>query len=162
MAAGRSGPATQRRISQYRPERGKILAESGKRPLEVFNEDRHGDPSRLCGCVDGNVINSDPEGRRPHNPGTSARNDSVLRSNLCGHCMGNSTQSPEGRAGSTGASQPAPLIYLTCPVPTISYFDEVSSASAKGPRQWSFCVLMPISAPKPNSPPSVKRVDAFQ
>ena len=48
------------------------------------------------------------------------------------------------------------------PEPTISYFDDVSSASAKGPRQWSFCVLMPISAPKPNSAPSVKRVEAFQ
>jgi len=52
--------------------------------------------------------------------------------------------------------------YRTWPVPTISYFEEVSSASAKGPRQCNFCVLMPISAPKPNSPPSVKRVDAFQ
>ena len=30
-----------------------------------------------------------------------------------------------------------------------------------GPRAWSFCVEMPISAPKPNSPPSVKRVEAF-
>src|SRR5580704_17573239 len=54
------------------------------------------------------------------------------------------------------------LSYRTCPVPTISYFDEVSSASAKGPRQCNFWVLMPISAPKPNSVPSVKRVEAFQ
>ena len=30
-----------------------------------------------------------------------------------------------------------------------------------GPRAWSFWVLMPISAPKPNSAPSVKRVDAL-
>src|SRR5258708_8795453 len=52
--------------------------------------------------------------------------------------------------------------YRTCPVPTISYFEEVSSASAKGPRQWSFWVLMPISSQKPNSAPSVKRVEAFQ
>ena len=49
-----------------------------------------------------------------------------------------------------------------CPDPTIWYFTEVSSDKAKGPRQWSFWVLMPISAPKPNSPPSVKRVEAFQ
>ena len=41
-------------------------------------------------------------------------------------------------------------------------FGEVSSSRANGPRQCSFCVLMPISAPKPNSPPSVKRVEAFQ
>jgi hypothetical protein len=37
----------------------------------------------------------------------------------------------------------------------------VSSARPIGPRAWSFCVEMPISAPKPNSPPSVKRVDAL-
>ena len=34
-------------------------------------------------------------------------------------------------------------------------------ASAIGPRAWSFWVELPISAPMPNSPPSVKRVDAF-
>jgi len=31
-----------------------------------------------------------------------------------------------------------------------------------GPRAWSLSVEMPISAPKPNSPPSVKRVLAFR
>ena len=30
-----------------------------------------------------------------------------------------------------------------------------------GPRAWSFCVELPISAPIPNSPPSVKRVEAL-
>ena len=30
-----------------------------------------------------------------------------------------------------------------------------------GPRAWSFWVLMPISHPRPNSPPSVNRVEAF-
>ena len=30
-----------------------------------------------------------------------------------------------------------------------------------GPRAWSFWVLMPISAPKPNSSPSTKRVEAL-
>src|ERR1022692_651729 len=54
------------------------------------------------------------------------------------------------------------MIHRTCPVPTISYFEEVSSANANGPQQCSFWVLMPISAPMPNSPPSVKRVEAFQ
>ena len=37
----------------------------------------------------------------------------------------------------------------------------VSSGSPIGPRACSFWVEMPISAPKPNSPPSVKRVDAL-
>ena len=30
-----------------------------------------------------------------------------------------------------------------------------------GPRAWSFWVEMPISAPKPNSPPSTNRLEAF-
>ena len=30
-----------------------------------------------------------------------------------------------------------------------------------GPRAWSFCVEMPISQPRPNSPPSVKRVETL-
>ena len=38
---------------------------------------------------------------------------------------------------------------------------EVRSESPIGPLAWSFCVEMPISAPRPNSPPSVKRVDAL-
>ena len=52
--------------------------------------------------------------------------------------------------------------YLTCPFPYIVYLVVVSSLSPMGPRAWSFAVEMPISAPKPNSPPSVKRVEAFQ
>lgn len=38
---------------------------------------------------------------------------------------------------------------------------EVSSGSPIGPRACSFWVEMPISAPKPNSPPSVNRVEAL-
>ena len=41
------------------------------------------------------------------------------------------------------------------------YFTEVSSFSPIGPRAWSFCVDMPISAPNPNSLPSVNLVEAF-
>src|SRR2546429_6056978 len=50
----------------------------------------------------------------------------------------------------------------TCPLPMTSYFVEVNSARANGPRQCNFWVLIPISAPKPNSAPSEKRVEAFQ
>ena len=42
-----------------------------------------------------------------------------------------------------------------------TYFEEVISGSPIGPRACSFWVEMPISAPKPNSPPSVKRVLAL-
>ncbi len=42
-----------------------------------------------------------------------------------------------------------------------THFVEVSSASPIGPRACIFCVEMPISAPKPNSPPSVNRVEAL-
>ena len=38
---------------------------------------------------------------------------------------------------------------------------DVSSLSPSGPRACSFCVEMPISAPRPNSPPSVNRVEAL-
>ena len=42
-----------------------------------------------------------------------------------------------------------------------TYLVLVSSGSPIGPRACSFCVEIPISAPKPNSPPSVNRVEAL-
>ncbi len=51
--------------------------------------------------------------------------------------------------------------YRICPFPLMIYFELVSSLSPIGPLAWSFWVEIPISAPSPNSPPSVKRVDAF-
>ena len=47
------------------------------------------------------------------------------------------------------------------PLPVTMYLQEQSSLRPIGPRACSFWVEMPISAPKPNSPPSVKRVDAL-
>ena len=47
------------------------------------------------------------------------------------------------------------------PSPCTTYFNVVSSRRPIGPRACSFCVEMPISAPKPNSSPSTNRVDAF-
>ena len=44
------------------------------------------------------------------------------------------------------------------PSPVTTYLVEVISGSPIGPRACSFWVEMPISAPKPNSPPSVNRV----
>ena len=38
---------------------------------------------------------------------------------------------------------------------------DVNCSTPMGPRACSFWVLMPISAPKPNTPPSVKRVEAL-
>ena len=49
----------------------------------------------------------------------------------------------------------------TCPFPRTIYFVVVKATSPIGPRTCSFCVDMPISAPKPNSSPSVNRVDAL-
>ena len=51
---------------------------------------------------------------------------------------------------------------LICPSPSIIHLYVVISSNAIGPRGPSFCVLMPISAPNPNCPPSVKLVGAFQ
>ena len=47
------------------------------------------------------------------------------------------------------------------PSPQTIHLVDVSSGSPIGPRACSFCVEIPISAPKPNSPPSVKRVEAL-
>jgi len=41
------------------------------------------------------------------------------------------------------------------------YLRLVKALRPMGPRTCSFCVLMPISAPRPNSPPSVKPERAF-
>src|SRR5699024_1143640 len=51
--------------------------------------------------------------------------------------------------------------YLKWPSPVTTYLVEVSSSRPIGPRACSFWLEIPISAPKPNSPPSVKRVEAF-
>ena len=49
----------------------------------------------------------------------------------------------------------------TCPSPSTRYLHAHSSRRPIGPRACSFCVELPISAPIPNSPPSVKRVEAL-
>ena len=49
----------------------------------------------------------------------------------------------------------------TWPAPSTTYLYVHSSRTPIGPRACSFCVELPISAPMPNSPPSVKRVEAF-
>jgi hypothetical protein len=51
---------------------------------------------------------------------------------------------------------------LTWPLPIPIHLYVVNSSKPIGPRAPILSVLMPISAPMPNSPPSVKRVDAFQ
>src|SRR5204863_3999394 len=48
-----------------------------------------------------------------------------------------------------------------CPEPSTTYLYVQSSRSPIGPRACSFCVEFPISAPIPNSPPSVNRVEAL-
>src|SRR5579863_1484021 len=49
----------------------------------------------------------------------------------------------------------------TCPSPSTRYLAAHSSRTPIGPRACSFCVELPISAPIPNSAPSVKRVEAL-
>ena len=50
---------------------------------------------------------------------------------------------------------------LICPFPKTMNLVEVSSSRPMGPRAWILVVEMPISAPRPNSKPSLSRVDAF-
>src|SRR5271170_4545333 len=51
--------------------------------------------------------------------------------------------------------------YRTCPSPVTIHLYVVKSIAPIGPRAWSLSVLMPISAPRPYSPPSAKRVLAL-
>ena len=43
------------------------------------------------------------------------------------------------------------------PLPSTTHLSEVSPSRPTGPRAWNLSVLMPISAPSPNSKPSAKR-----
>src|SRR5699024_8268369 len=52
-------------------------------------------------------------------------------------------------------------ICLNSPPPVTTYCAAMSLSRHIGPRACSFWLEIPISAPKPNSPPSVKRVEAF-
>jgi hypothetical protein len=47
-------------------------------------------------------------------------------------------------------------------MPSTTHFSEVRPSMPTGPRAWNLSVLMPISAPRPYSKPSAKRVLAFQ
>ena len=53
------------------------------------------------------------------------------------------------------------VAYRIWPFPRTTYLYVVSSSKPIGPRACSFWVEMPISQPRPNSPPSVKRVEAL-
>ena len=66
-----------------------------------------------------------------------------------------------GRFGRRRSDQLLAFLARVCPSPITMYFVLVSSGSPIGPLACSFCVEMPISAPKPNSPPSVNRVEAL-
>lgn len=48
-----------------------------------------------------------------------------------------------------------------CPLPKITCLVDVSVKTPMGPLACSFWVEMPISAPRPSSPPSVNRVEAL-
>src|SRR5262245_35640584 len=50
---------------------------------------------------------------------------------------------------------------LICPEPRTRYLKLVNCSTPTGPRAWKRPVAMPISAPKPNSPPSANCVDAL-
>src|SRR3954463_13625948 len=63
--------------------------------------------------------------------------------------------------GGDAAIDPDPHYARIWPEPSTTYLYVQSSRSPIGPRACSFWVEFPISAPIPNSPPSVKRVEAL-
>ena len=76
------------------------------------------------------------------------------------HRLRRAQQVPEMRRVEGAAEERDPH-YRMWPSPSTTYFVVQSSRTPIGPRACSFCVELPISAPMPNSPPSVKRVDAL-
>ena len=61
-----------------------------------------------------------------------------------------------GACGGQAGSRPD-----VCPVPRMRYLNVVSCSTPTGPRACMRPVAMPISAPKPNSPPSANWVEAL-
>src|SRR5690554_6821407 len=51
--------------------------------------------------------------------------------------------------------------FRMCPSPNTTYFCDVNPSSPTGPRACILSVEIPISAPRPYSKPSAKRVEAF-
>ena len=93
-------------------------------------------------------------GRRP-GPGGPGRARAAR--GLLGH-----DQVAEVRRVERPAEEAEPRDYpRTWPSPRTTYFVVHSSRMPIGPRACSFWVELPISAPMPNSPPSVKRVEAL-
>src|SRR4051812_22137929 len=66
-----------------------------------------------------------------------------------------------GRMGRQGDHFAAPYQDRTCPAPRTRYLKDVSCSKPTGPRACMRPVAMPISAPKPNSPPSANWVEAL-
>ena len=64
-------------------------------------------------------------------------------------------------ASAAGPERPPCAHGLICPEPRTRYLKLVSCSTPTGPRAWKRPVAMPISAPKPNSPPSANWVEAL-
>ena len=102
------------------------------------------------------VVRRDRLGRNGTGPRPGRRRRACARPRRAGGGQGGAGDGPQPvTADGDGVSS------RMCPSPFTIHFVVVSSASPMGPRAWSFCVEMPSSAPGPNCPPSVNRVDAL-
>src|SRR5262249_44284909 len=63
--------------------------------------------------------------------------------------------------GAEGKEGGAPRHGRVCPLPRTRYLKVHNCSTPTGPRAWNRPVAMPISAPKPNSPPSANWVEAL-
>lgn len=85
---------------------------------------------------------------------------------LTGSRMYSPNDTHRRNCGFSGSRRPSresvrPHYARVWPSPSIRYLYVVSSRRAIGPRACNFCVLIPISAPKPNWAPSVKAVETL-
>ena len=111
--------------------------------------------------------------RRARGAGNRARRRGAGRSRSRWSRRARSAPAPRpGRRSSPGRRRTAPargavrrsavrrrrLHPRISPWPSTTHFSDVSPSSPTGPRAWNLSVLMPISAPRPYSKPSAKRV----
>src|SRR4051794_38644658 len=79
-----------------------------------------------------------------------------------GRVEGPAEQADSHATGMGGEGEPYRGHYgLICPEPWMRYLKLVNCSTPTGPRACSLPVAMPISAPKPNSPPSANWVEAL-
>ena len=134
------------KVPPITPTRRRAVRRRGSAVLAAAAERDERRPAAAAGC---------PARRhRRRRGGSRARRARLLGGDGSG-------EEQDARHGASSYRPPRAAVSGRGRRPITTYLVEVISGSPIGPRACSFWVLMPISAPKPNSPPSVNRVEAL-